>query len=122
MPVVSIRALQQPGRDVKTAATRIGAAIAKAGGVPPQDIWIVWTAIAPGRYIIVDQAPSTQPKETHPPLVEISATPRPIETAEAMMLAAAQAVSEELGISDQNVRVLYAEIPKRRLYSRGRYQ
>jgi phenylpyruvate tautomerase PptA (4-oxalocrotonate tautomerase family) len=119
---VSIRALPQPRLDIKSAATRIAAAIAKAGGLPPQDIWITWTDIPAGRYVILGEAPSTHPKETHPPLVEISSTPRAIEVSEAMMLAAAQAVSEELGISDQNVRVLYAEIPKRRLYSRGRYQ
>ena len=122
MPVVSIRALPQPGLDVKAAATRIAAAIAHAGGLPPQDIWIAWTGIAAGHYVIVDDAPATQPQETHPPLVEISSTPRPVETSEAMMLAAAEAVAAELGISDKNVRVLYAEIPKRRLYSRGRYQ
>lgn len=122
MPVVSIRSLPQPGLDVKAAATRIAAAIAKAGGLQPQDIWVTWTDIPAGRYVILDQAPSTHPKDTHPPLVEISAAARPIEVSEAMMVAAAEAVSEALGISDQNVRVVYAEIPKRRLYSRGRYQ
>jgi hypothetical protein len=122
VPVVSIRALPQPGLDVTAAAARIAAAIATAGGMPPKDIWIAWTDIPAGRYVILDQAPSTHPKETHPPLVEISSTPRPIEISEAMMLAAARAVAAELDISEQNVRVLYAEIPKRRLYSRGRYQ
>jgi phenylpyruvate tautomerase PptA (4-oxalocrotonate tautomerase family) len=122
VPVVNIRALPQPGLDVKAAAARIAAAIAKAGGMPPKDIWIAWTDIPAGRYVILDQAPSTHPKETHPPLVEISSTPRPSAISEAMMLAAAQAVAAELDISENNVRVLYAEIPKRRLYSRGRYQ
>jgi phenylpyruvate tautomerase PptA (4-oxalocrotonate tautomerase family) len=122
VPVVSIRALPQPDLDVKSAASRIAAAIARAGDMPPEDIWIAWTDIPAGRYVILDQAPSTHPNDTHPPLVEISSTPRAVETSEAMMLAAAQAVAAELRISDKNVRVLYAEIPKRRLYSRGKYK
>jgi phenylpyruvate tautomerase PptA (4-oxalocrotonate tautomerase family) len=123
MPVITIRALPQPGVDIDRAASKIAAAIAEAAGVGRQDIWIVWSDIAAGRYVIADSKPTVQPTETHPPLVEISSTSgRSPEVAEAMMQAAAQAVGAELRIPPSNVRVLYAEIPPRRLFSRGRFQ
>jgi len=123
MPVISIRALPQNEVDATRASSKIGAAIAEAAGVPPTEIWVVWTDIPAGRYVIADAAPAVQPADTHPPLVEISATSgRSVEVAEAMMRAAARAVGAELHIPPENVRVLYQEIPPRRLFSRGRYQ
>jgi phenylpyruvate tautomerase PptA (4-oxalocrotonate tautomerase family) len=123
MPIVSIRALPQQGVDVTRAASNIGAAIAEAAGIPPTEIWVVWSDIPGGRYVIVDTAPRAQPPKTHPPLVEISSTSgRPAHVAEAMLEAAARSVGAELGISPENVRVLYQEVPPRRLFSRGRYQ
>ena len=123
MPVVSVRALPRDGLDVAAAGARIGAAIAAAAGVPPTDIWVVWSDIAPGRYVIAGAAPASQPGETHPPLVEISsASGRSPEVAEAMMRTAADAIAHELGIAAKNVRVVFAEVPRGRLFSQGRLQ
>lgn len=123
MPVVTIRALPQPGVEVAKAAARIGDVIAKAAGVPPSHIYIVWSDIPAGRYVIADAVPEAQPPDTHPPLVEISATSgRTPEVIESVLAATARAVGAELGIPQENVRVLYQEIPPRRLFSRGRYQ
>lgn len=123
MPVVSVRALAQPEIDVVDAVTRIGAAIATAAGVPPSDIYIVWSEIPPGRYAIAGAVPDEQPRGTHPPLVEISsASGRAPELIERVLVATARAVAAELGVAEENVRVLYQEIPPRRLFSRGRYQ
>jgi phenylpyruvate tautomerase PptA (4-oxalocrotonate tautomerase family) len=110
-------------RDRSRAAAIIGEAIAAAAGVTPTDIWVVWTDLAPGSYVIAGTAPAAQPANTHPPLVEISsASGRPPEVVDAMLAAAARAIGAQLGVPEQNVRVSYAEIPPRRLYSRGRYQ
>ena len=123
MPVVTIRALPQPGVDVAKSAARIGGAIARAAGVPPSDVYVVWSEIPAGGYVIVDAAPEAQPPNTHPPLVEISATSgRTPEVLESVLAAAARAVGAELRVPHENVRVLYQEIPPRRLFSRGRYQ
>ena len=123
MPVVSVRALPRDGLDVAAAGARIGAAIAAAAGVAPTDIWLVWSDIAPGRYVVAGSAPARQPDETHPPLVEISAAAgRPPEVAEAIMRAAASSIASELGVDPKNVRVIYAEVPRGRLYSREKLQ
>lgn len=123
MPVVSIRALPAAGLDRTRAATRISEVIAAAAGVRPGDIWVVWSELAAGSYVIAGNAPAEQPANTHPPLVEISsASGRPPDIVEAILAAAARAVAEQLSIAEDDVRVCYAEIPARRLYSRGRYQ
>ena len=123
MPVVTIRALPQRGLDRTTAAKNIGAAIATAAGVQPTDIWIVWSDVESGAYVIAGAAPTAEPSDSHPPLVEISATSgRSAELTEAILQATARAVSGELRVPPENVRVLYAEIPPRRLFSRGRFQ
>src|SRR5688572_27819545 len=99
MPLITIRALPQQGVDIDRATPKIAAAIAEAAGLGPQEIWIVWSDIAAGRYVIADTRPTVQPTETHPPLVEISSTSgRSPEVAEAMMQAAARAVGAELRI------------------------
>jgi phenylpyruvate tautomerase PptA (4-oxalocrotonate tautomerase family) len=123
MPIVTIRALPQPGIEVTKTAARIGAAIAKAAGMPPSHIYVLWSDISAGHYGIAEAAPDEQPRDTHPPLVEISATSgRTPEFIEGVLAATAQAVAAELGVAPENVRVLYQEIPPRRLFSRGRYQ
>jgi phenylpyruvate tautomerase PptA (4-oxalocrotonate tautomerase family) len=123
MPVVSIRALPVPALDRSRAATRISEAIAAVAGIKPTDIWVVWSDLAPGSYVIAGSAPTDQPAPTHPPLVEISsASGRPTDVVDAMLAAAARAIGDQLGVPEDNVRVVYAEIPPRRLYSRARYQ
>ena len=123
MPIVTIRSLPPGPADRTIAATRIADAIAAAASVEPSDIWIVWADIAPGGYVAAGEAPREQPASTHPPLVEISSgSGRSPEIVDAMLAAAARAIGEELGLPEQNVRVVYAEVPPRRIYSRGRYQ
>jgi len=122
MPVITIRSLAKPDDSV-AASTRIATAIADAAHMPARDIWLVWTPIAPRSYVVNGEAPDTQPDDTHPPLVEISsAAGRPADVVEAMLKAAAEAIAAELHVTPLNVRVVFAEVPPRRIYSRGRYQ
>jgi len=122
MPIVTIRSLAKPDDSV-AASKRIATAIADAAHMPAHDIWLVWTAVAPGSYVVNGVAPDAQPEDTHPPLVEISSgAGRTPDVVEGMLKAAAEAIAAELHVTPQNVRVIFAEVPTRRIYSRGRYQ
>jgi phenylpyruvate tautomerase PptA (4-oxalocrotonate tautomerase family) len=122
MPVITIRSLAKPDDSV-AASKRIATAIADAAHMAARDIWLVWTPIAPRSYVVNGEAPDAQPDDTHPPLVEISsAAGRPADVVEAMLKATAEAIAAELHVTPLNVRVVFAEVPSRRIYSRGRYQ
>lgn len=122
MPVITIRSLARPD-DVTASSTRISETVAAAAHMAPHDVWIVWSRIAPGEYVVKGEAPNTQPNDAFPPLAEISSgAGRSTDVVEAMLKATAEAIAAELRVAPTNVRVIYAEVPVRRIYSRGRYQ
>jgi hypothetical protein len=110
MPILHVRALPQkdPTR-IQPALIAACRAIAEAGGYEPHHVWGTWEELPPGRYVEGVNPASQQPTETHPPIVSLMAFEgcEPAEI-EAMLTAAARALSETLGIPG-NIFIHYSE-------------
>jgi hypothetical protein len=111
MPILQIRGLPQknPVR-IQQALKKATAAIAAAYGCPPNQVWATWQEIRAGWYVEGATAAMQQTAGTHPPIAElICFEGKPQDVIEKTLAAAAQAISEGLGLG-KNVFVGYQEL------------
>ncbi len=122
MPVVRIRALPQPDSvDVPAVLSAVTRELASLLEEHPSGSWATWETIRPGRYAEGSEVPELQPRETHPPLVTVTAFEgRDPELVERMLTTVAEALVRELGLSEGNVFATYDEVRSGRVYSGGR--
>jgi phenylpyruvate tautomerase PptA (4-oxalocrotonate tautomerase family) len=120
VPILAIRALPQPGADVGAVLAAVTRELAALLGEKPRDVWATWEEIPPGRFSEGGEAPATQPRGTHPPLVELAAFEgRPPELVPRMLELVAEVLARELRLEAGNVFVRYHEDLGGRLYSGG---
>ena len=122
MPVLTVRALPQPaGVDVAAVARRLGRELPPIMGVPPHGVFVTWQTVEPGLYSEGETPAEVQPRDTHPPLVELAAyTGRSPETIEKALLTIVEVLVDGLGLGDGNAFVRYTELQAGRIYSGGR--
>ena len=122
MPVVRIQALPQPDSvDVPATLTAVTRDLAALLDEHPSDSWATWETIRPGRYAEGSDTPELQPRDTHPPLVAVTAFEgREPELVERILATVAETLARELGLGQGNVFVTYEEAQSGRVYSGGR--
>jgi len=119
MPVVTIRALQQPPEVVERVLTAVTEHVAAALGEDPRGSWATWEEVA--AYVEGYDLAGVQPHETHPPLVRITAFEgRSDDQIAAVLEAAAAAVAQQLGVEPGNVFAVYEEARSGRVFTGGR--
>jgi hypothetical protein len=120
VPVVAIRALPQPGIDIGAVLAAVTSELAALIGEDPRDVWATWDEIPQGQFAEGADVPATQPRSTHPPLVELAAFEgRSPELVARMLELVAEVLARELGLEPGNVFVRYVEDRGGRLYSGG---
>jgi phenylpyruvate tautomerase PptA (4-oxalocrotonate tautomerase family) len=107
MPLIEIRALPQPaGIDLPAVMIAVAAAVTELLQNRPQGTWVTWETIE--HYVEGPDAATEQPRDTHPPIVTISAAKgRPQEAIEQAVSAA---LARELGLEPDSVFVIYREL------------
>jgi hypothetical protein len=122
VPVVRVRALPQPDSvDVQAALTAVTRDLAALLEEHPSGSWATWETIRPGRYAEGSELPELQPRDTHPPLVNVTALEgREPELVERMLVVVAETLVRELGLGAGNVFATYDEVRSGRVYSGGR--
>lgn len=122
MPVVRIRALQQPESvAIAAALSAVATELAELLGEEPQGTWATWETIQPGHYAEGSDVPTTQPRHTHPPLVTVTAFEgRSDELVGRMLTCVAKTLVRELGLGEGNVFVTYDEAHSGGIYTGGR--
>jgi phenylpyruvate tautomerase PptA (4-oxalocrotonate tautomerase family) len=119
VPVIEIRSLRAgvAMTDVLAAVTREVAAVL---GEEPGGTWATWEEIPAGRYAEAGEAPRSQPRSTHPPLVRVTAFEGKSPELVARLLETVAAVlARELGLEPGNVFVRYEEATSGRLFTGG---
>jgi phenylpyruvate tautomerase PptA (4-oxalocrotonate tautomerase family) len=121
VPVIEISALpQRDGVDLGAALYAVTRAVADELGEDERGTWATWQTLEPGRYAEGSDAPAVQPDSTHPPLVRMTVLEgRPAELVERMLVAAADALADALGLQPGNVFVRYEEATAGRVYTGG---
>ena len=122
MPIVQVTALRQRvGVDIDAASQAIVLAVSTELGDDPSGTWVTWQTLAPGSYREgVDDAPSEQPRATHPPIVRVNAFEgRPPDLVARVLSAVAETVVSELGLDSGNVFVVWDELGAGRLHTGG---
>ena len=119
MPVIQIRALpQSPGIDVGALMSLICVQVAQVLEVEPRRVWTTWETILPGSYVEGDVAAQTQPRTSHPPIVDIiDSDGRSSALIEKMILCVAKVLSTELEIDEGNVFIHFTEGLSGRVFS-----
>lgn len=108
---MEITALPQPARvDVSAALTAVTNALAEELGEKPSGTWATWRTLDPGCYAEGADAPPTQPRATHPPLVRVTAfVGRPPDVVARMLERIAETLADALALEPGNVFVRYDE-------------
>jgi len=122
MPVVRVSALpQQATTDVTGLLERLCLRLAEIDEVEPRHWWAIWQPIAPGDYVEGSvAATSSQPRISHPPLVEIQAfTGRDPARVDALLEAAAQILADGLQMEPGNVFITWTELQPGRVLTGG---
>jgi phenylpyruvate tautomerase PptA (4-oxalocrotonate tautomerase family) len=115
MPIIEIHALPgDPDIDVPAALAEVTGAVAAYLGEEPRGTWAIWRPVEPGAYAEGADAPSAQPRGTHPAIVDVFAGPRD-DTPE-LLRAVGRAVVEAFGLDDGNVVVRLTEAEPDRVY------
>ena len=121
MPVVEIRALpQRDGIDIGAVLTAVTTALAAVLNEEPSGTWATWEEIASARYAEGSDTPLSQPRDTHPPLVRVTAFEgRSPELVAAMLDTVAGTLTRELDLDPGNAFVRYDEARSGRLFTGG---
>ena len=121
MPVVEIRALpQRAGIEIDVVLTAVTTALAALLNEEPRGTWATWEEIPAARYAEGADTPSSQPRDTHPPLVRVTAFEgRPPDLVAAILETVAAALARALELDAGNVFVRYDEARSGRLFTGG---
>ena len=115
MPIIEIHGLPPDrGIDVPTALAAVTGAVADYLGEEPRETWAIWRPVAPGAYAEGADAPSTQPRGTHPAIVDVFAGRR--EDTPELLRAVGRAVVQAFGLDDGNVVVRLTEAEADHVY------
>jgi len=115
VPIIEITGLRPDrGLDVSTALAEVTAAVAAYLGEEPRGTWAIWRPVQPGAYAEGADAPSTQPRGTHPAIVDVFAGRRD-DTPE-LLRVVGRAVVEAFGLDEGNVVVRLTEAEPGRVY------
>jgi phenylpyruvate tautomerase PptA (4-oxalocrotonate tautomerase family) len=115
MPIIEIHALPPDlDLDVPTALGEVTSAVAAYLGEEPRGTWAVWRPVAPGAYAEGADAPSTQPRGTHPAIVDVFAGRR--EDMPELLRAVGRAVVQAFDLGDGNVVVRLTEAAPGHVY------
>jgi phenylpyruvate tautomerase PptA (4-oxalocrotonate tautomerase family) len=115
MPIIEINALPPgDGVDVPTALASVTTAVAAFLGEEPRGTWAIWHPVEPGGYAEGAEAPSAQPRGTHPAIVDVFAGRR--DDAAVLMTVVGKAVVEAFGLDDGNVVVRLTDADPDHLY------
>lgn len=122
MPLVEISALPQPATvHVPTVLDRVAYAVSSALECDAGAVWVTWRTIEAGHYCVGGHVPSTQPQDSHDPIVRIRAYRGRSDEAIARTLeGVARTVAGCMGLEASNVYVLYDEIAPGRVHIGGR--
>lgn len=121
MPIVHVLALPQPPQiDVGEAVAALARSTAEALGEPASGVWVTWQTLDPGLYSEGGDAPATQPRPTHPPIVRILAFEgRSPELVELVLEAVGEAVVRELHLEQGNAFVHWESLQAGTVYTGG---
>ena len=122
MPVVRVSGLPQaPEVDLGVVLKRLCLRLAELDGVDASRWWATWQPIAPEAYFEGDaQAPPTQPRDTHPPLVEILAfVGRDPMLVERLLTATCEVLADGLGTDPGNVLATWTDLLPGRVSTGG---
>lgn len=115
MPIIEIHGLPPDrGLDVPAALADVTGAVAAYLGEEQRGTWAIWRPVEPGAYAEGADAPATQPRGTHPAIVDVFAGRRD-DTPE-LLRAVGRAVVEAFGLDDGNVVVRLTEAEPGRVY------
>jgi hypothetical protein len=115
VPIIEIHALPpDSGLDVPTALAEVTGAVAAYLGEAPRGTWAIWRPVQPGAYAEGADAPSTQPRGTHPAIVDVFAGRR--DDAPELLRAVGRAVVDAFALDDGNVVVRLTGAETRRVY------
>ena len=121
MPFVHVRSLPVPPPfDAVVAVRAISADVARAVAVDERHVTVTWQTLAPGHYASGGETAAEQPRASHPVLVDVLAPDLYAEERiEAMLRAAAAAVSREAGVANENVFVDFRSAASGRVLDGG---
>ena len=115
MPIIEIIALPPAEEiDVRNGLVHVTNTVAAFLGEEPRGTWAIFRPVEPGAYAEGTDAPSTQPRSTHPAIVDVFASPRD-DQAELLRIVG-RAVVEAFGLDDGNVVVRLTEAEPGRVY------
>lgn len=104
MPIIEITSLRpEEPFDAAAALGEVTTAVASYLGEDPRGTWAIWRPVDPGAYAEGADAPASQPRETHPAIVDVFAGRR--EDPASLMRMVGDAVVRAFGLDDGNVVV-----------------
>jgi phenylpyruvate tautomerase PptA (4-oxalocrotonate tautomerase family) len=104
MPIIEITALPPEGSlDVAAALARVTTAVASYLGEDPSGTWALWRPVEAEAYAEGADTPATQPRATHPAIVDVFAGRR--DDPAALLAVVGRSVVEAFGLDDGNVVV-----------------
>ena len=104
MPIIEITSLPPEGPfDAAAALAEVTTAVASFLGEDPRGTWAIWRPVGPGTYAEGADAPASQPRETHPAIVDVFAGRRGDPAS--LLRAVGGAVVAAFGLDDGNVVV-----------------
>ena len=120
MPVIQIQALpQQPEPDIPQLLALLCLAVAEGVGMPADYVSATWQTIPPGRYAVGGITVMTQPRATHPVIVEFLAfeTDDPEEIRKLLRIAGST-LEQTLGLPG-NVFITFRSVRSGEVYDGG---
>jgi len=121
MPVIRISALpQHPKIDIAEVIKAVSSGAAMVLKIEPSQVWTIWQAIDSGRYCEGRNVAAAQPRNTHPPIVEIMAYEgRSPEMIRRTLETVAAIVSEQLKLEPGSAFITWTELKAGRVYTGG---
>jgi phenylpyruvate tautomerase PptA (4-oxalocrotonate tautomerase family) len=121
MPVIHIHTLPFAMKpDVASILIQLNTKVAEAIGLEPGHIWSYWTFIESHHYAAGSETAAITGSEKHSPIVTIkSFEGRTQEQITAMLNAAADVLSQNTGISRDNIFITYQEVLSGRVFDGG---
>ncbi len=121
MPVIQINSLPFDGKpDIASTLIQLNTKVAETIGLEPRYVWSYWTFIQQHNYAVGTETAVVTGREKHSPIVEIrSFEGRSQEQITAMLNVAAEVISQNTGISRDNIFITYQEILSGRVLDGG---